>query len=112
MGLLDNVLGGALGRVAGGQAGAPAGGKLLQLVMALVQQHGGLAGLLDTLGQHGLSEQVASWVGKGANLPVTGERSFRHWAAGRWPNWPDVLVSMQPTSAGNWRLFCPKRSIR
>jgi uncharacterized protein YidB (DUF937 family) len=35
------------------------------------QQNGGLGGLVQMLGKSGLSEQVASWVGTGANQPVS-----------------------------------------
>ncbi len=39
--------------------------------MRLVQQHGGLHGLLDQLRDGGLAEMVQSWVGTGANQPVS-----------------------------------------
>lgn len=66
MGLLDSVLGGALGS---GQAGG-GDNPVMRVITSLLEQHGGLAGLLDLLKQHGLDRQVASWVGTGENLPV------------------------------------------
>jgi uncharacterized protein YidB (DUF937 family) len=76
MGLLDSVIGGALGALQGqgGQAGAP---DLLQLVTQLLGSNspvGGLGGLLQQLQQGGLGEAVQSWVGTGANLPVSAEQ--------------------------------------
>lgn len=69
MGLFDGVLGGALGSL--GQAAGQSGGDTMpRLLMALLQQQGGLAGLLEMLKKHGLAEQVASWVGTGGNLQV------------------------------------------
>lgn len=74
MGLLDSVLGAALGGQQGGQAPG-AGGLDPQLLMGLVNQllnnAGGLSGLLAKLQQGGLAEVAASWVGTGANQPVS-----------------------------------------
>lgn len=71
MGLFDSVVGNVLNNLGGEQGG---GNDMLQLVMALIQQNGGLGGLLDKLGQGGLTEQVSSWVGNGDNLPLSAEQ--------------------------------------
>lgn len=68
MGLLDSVVG-ALG--AGGNGGQP---DLMRVVMGLVEQSGGLPGLLQKLQQGGLAEQAASWVSTGQNLPVSADQ--------------------------------------
>lgn len=39
----------------------------------LIDQHGGLSGLVQQLQNGGLSEVVSSWVGTGANLPVSAD---------------------------------------
>ena len=74
MGLLDSVLGAALGGQQGGQAPG-AGGLDPQMLMGLVSQllnnAGGLSGLLAKLQQGGLAEVAASWVSTGANQPVS-----------------------------------------
>lgn len=71
MGLLDSVVGSVLNNM-GGNAGTPAGGgNIMQMIMALLQQNGGLDGLLQTLSKSGLADQVASWVGTGANQAVS-----------------------------------------
>jgi uncharacterized protein YidB (DUF937 family) len=73
MGLLDGVIGNVLNNL--GTDGAQAGGNsMMQLVMGLLQQQGGLGGLVEKLSQSGLSQQAASWVGSGANLPVSAEQ--------------------------------------
>lgn len=78
MGLFDEIAGQVLGSLAGGaQGGAQGGGQspLLQVVLSLIQNsEGGLGGLIGRLGQAGLAEQVASWIGTGQNLPVTPEQ--------------------------------------
>lgn len=76
MGLLDSVLGAALGRQ-GGDPQSGTGGLDPQMIMgvvgALLSQAGGLQGLLARLQQGGLGEAAASWVGTGANAPVSPE---------------------------------------
>lgn len=70
MGLFDSVVG-ALGQAGGAGAGQP---DLMQVVMSLVQQAGGLEGLIAKLQQGGLGEAAASWVSTGQNLPVSGQQ--------------------------------------
>ena len=71
MGLFDealNLLKGQMGDTATeGQSG------LMGVVMGLVNQPGGLSGLVSQLSQGGLGDAVKSWVGTGANQPVSGE---------------------------------------
>jgi uncharacterized protein YidB (DUF937 family) len=62
MGLLDGVLGGIIG------AGTA------NLVAGLIDRHGGVSGLVTQFEQNGLGGIVQSWVGTGANLPVTPEQ--------------------------------------
>jgi len=75
MGLLDAVLGGMMG---GGQAqssggpgvGAHAQNPLLQIVLQLLMQNGGLQGMLGKMRQAGYGDHAQSWIGSGANLPI------------------------------------------
>jgi uncharacterized protein YidB (DUF937 family) len=71
MGLFDealNLVKGQMGDTATeGQSG------LMGVVMGLVNQQGGLSGLVSQLSQGGLGDAVKSWVGTGANQPVSGE---------------------------------------
>ncbi|MBA4261398.1 MAG: hypothetical protein C0443_05085 [Comamonadaceae bacterium] len=74
MDLLKSVLGAALGGQPAGQAPA-AGGldpqMLMGIVGALMNNAGGLSGILGKLQQGGLADAAASWVGTGANQPVS-----------------------------------------
>lgn len=82
MGLFDQLAGQAIdmlgseGARAGAGAGASAEGQsgLLASVMELINQHGGLPGLLQKFQESGLQDQVASWIGTGANASVSGEQ--------------------------------------
>jgi len=72
MGLFDSVVGGVLNNLGGNaQAG---GGDIMQMVIGLMQQNGGLAGLVEMFNNSGLSKQAASWVGTGDNLPVSADQ--------------------------------------
>jgi uncharacterized protein YidB (DUF937 family) len=91
MGLLDDLVGNMLGSTLGGrQARAEAqdplssilsglaggnagtgGNLLLQLVLAMLQQNGGLGGALGRLRERGLEAEADSWVGTGANMGVS-----------------------------------------
>ncbi len=68
MGLLDSVAGAVLGKLGGEQGG------MAQIALDMFNQHGGLSGVLDKLKQNGLAEEAASWVSKGANLPVNADQ--------------------------------------
>lgn len=72
MGLLDGLLGSVLGKALGG---GQQGNALLETAMGLLNnpQAGGLNGLLDKFKASGLDDQAASWVGKGENMPVSGD---------------------------------------
>jgi uncharacterized protein YidB (DUF937 family) len=87
MGLLDaligNVLGSSLGgnqrqdplgSVLGGLAGgnqAQSGNMLLQVALLLLQQNGGLEGVLNRFRRGGLGQQADSWVGTGQNINIS-----------------------------------------
>ena len=62
MGLLDGLLGGAVGA------------EMTTVVNSLIQKHGGLQGILAQLEQQGLGGTVKSWVGTGANLPISADQ--------------------------------------
>jgi uncharacterized protein YidB (DUF937 family) len=73
MGLMDMV-GGLLGQGGQGQGGQAQGSPLMGVVMGLIQNHpGGIQGLLGQLQEKGLGDQVASWIGTGANQPISAE---------------------------------------
>ena len=71
MGMLDQIKGslkGAMDMLNSGQ-----GQELISTVLAKTNM-GDLQGLVTQLQQGGLGEQVKSWLGNGANLPVSAEQ--------------------------------------
>jgi uncharacterized protein YidB (DUF937 family) len=87
MGLLDGLIGNVLGSMLGGNqtqnpldsglgglAGrnqAQGGNLLLQVVLSLLQQNGGLEAVLGKLRQGGLGQQADSWVSTGQNMNIS-----------------------------------------
>jgi uncharacterized protein YidB (DUF937 family) len=71
---LKSQLGGILAAETAGAKGAQSPAHdphaMLESVMDLIGQHGGLGGLLDKLKASGLGDAVSSWVGTGDNQPV------------------------------------------
>ena len=62
MGLLDGLLGGAVGA------------EMATVVNSLIQQHGGLQGIVAQLEKGGLGGTVRSWVGQGPNQPISADQ--------------------------------------
>jgi len=60
---------------------------MLDSVVGLITEHGGLDGFLEKFKANGLGETVASWVGTGDNHPVSGDQI--HSALG-----PDVIAQI------------------
>ena len=71
MGLLDGLLGSVMGgMLGGGQAQAQPQNPLIAIALQLLQQNGGLQGVLAKAQQTGYGQQVQSWIGTGQNLPI------------------------------------------
>ncbi|MEO8307204.1 MAG: YidB family protein [Pseudomonadota bacterium] len=62
MGLFDGVLGGVVGA------------SMVSVVNGLIERHGGVQGIVTQLEQQGLGPTVRSWVGTGANQPISPEQ--------------------------------------
>ena len=91
MGLLDGILENVVGSIlTGGQAtratdplsailnavtggNRAQGGSLLAVALALMQQSGGLDGILDVFRRSGMSRQADSWVSPGSNVGISAE---------------------------------------
>ena len=78
MGLLDGILSAAFGgsQTAGAAPATSAAGginadSLINIATQLLQQHGGVGGLVGAFNNAGLGSIVSSWVGAGPNQPVS-----------------------------------------
>lgn len=59
MSMLDGLLGGAVGA------------EMVSVVNSLIQQHGGIQGVVTQLEQQGLGGVARSWIANGANQPIS-----------------------------------------
>ena len=62
MGLLDGIIGGVVG------------GEMTAVVNGFIEKHGGVQGIVAQMEQQGMGNTVRSWVGSGANLPITADQ--------------------------------------
>ena len=69
MGLLDGLLGGVVGA------------EMVTVVNGLIEKHGGIQGIVAQLEQQGLGGTVRSWVGTGANQPITADQVHQAFGA-------------------------------
>jgi uncharacterized protein YidB (DUF937 family) len=70
MGLLDNLENEALVNILG-RSSNPLASGLLQMIQ---NQPGGLQGLVQSFQEKGMGGLVSSWVGSGANSPITADQ--------------------------------------
>jgi uncharacterized protein YidB (DUF937 family) len=75
MGLLDGILGGFIG------------GQMATVVNRLIEEQGGISGLVSKFNQAGLGSTINSWVSTGPNAPVSPAQM--HQALG-----PDLLQQL------------------
>jgi uncharacterized protein YidB (DUF937 family) len=59
MGMLDGLLGGIVG------AG------MVSVINGIIEKHGGLQGLVSEFEKNGLGGSIQSWIGTGANQPIS-----------------------------------------
>ena len=90
MGLLDGLIGNVVGSMSGGNQAqnplgsvlgglgggnrAQGGNSLLQVALLMLQQNGGLEGVLNKFRQGGLAQQADSWVSTGQNMNISGDQ--------------------------------------
>jgi uncharacterized protein YidB (DUF937 family) len=59
MGMFDGILGGIVGA------------EMASVVNGMIERHGGISGVINQFQTNGLGPTVQSWVGPGANQPIT-----------------------------------------
>jgi uncharacterized protein YidB (DUF937 family) len=70
MGLLDGLLGGAVGA------------EMATVVNSFIQQHGGVQGIVSQFEKQGLGSTVHSWVGNGPNQPISADQVHQVFGSG------------------------------
>ena len=71
MGLLDGLLGGAVGA------------EMATVVNSFIQQHGGVQGIISQFEKQGMGATVKSWVGSGPNQPISPDQVHQVFGSGK-----------------------------
>ena len=109
MGLLDGLIGNVIGSMLGGNrsqnpfdAGnqGQGGNVFLQIALSLLQQNGGLEGVLNKFRQSGLAQQADSWVGTGENMNISADQ-LQHVLGSSTINDLASQLGMPPDQAGS-----------
>ncbi len=110
MGLLDQLAGQVLGQVLGGgnAAGGGTQNMLMQLVMGMLQNQGGLGGLLGRFQQAGLGDQAASWVGTGQNVPIGADQVQATFGPEQIAQWANQLGLSNDQTSGALAQMLPQ----
>ena len=107
MGLLDGLLGSMMGGMAGQPPQAQGGGQLLQLVLQMLQQNGGVEGLLAKMQQAGYGGQAQSWIGTGRNQPVSADVLAQIFGQGQLSEIAQQLGMSHEDAAGGFAQALP-----
>jgi uncharacterized protein YidB (DUF937 family) len=95
VGFLDGMLNSVLNPTGMGTGPSP----MTQALQNLLQQHGGLTGLVAQLAQSGLAEHAKSWIGAGHNLPVSAQQIVQALGSGKIAQMAQQL-GIDPAQAG------------
>ena len=109
MGLLDGLLGGLMGGMSGGGTGAQQQQNPLVLIaLQLLQQNGGLQGMLSKFQQAGYGSQADSWVSTGQNMPISADALQQVLGQGQLGQIAQQLGMSQGDAAGGLASMLPQ----
>lgn len=103
MGLLDGLLGNMMGGMLGGAQstqGAQSGNPMIQMALQMLQQNGGIEGLLAKFQQAGMGQQAQSWIGTGQNMPISADALSKIFGQGQLGQIAEQLGMSQTQAAG------------
>jgi uncharacterized protein YidB (DUF937 family) len=108
MGLLDGLLSSAMGgMMGGGQQGAQGQSPLIAIALQMLQQNGGLQGMLGKFQQAGFGDQAQSWVGTGQNMPISPDALSQIFGHGQMEKIAQQLGMSQQDAAGGLAQMLP-----
>ena len=73
MSMLDGIIGNVLGGMLGSNNSSAQQNPLLQAALQILQQNGGIGGIVERFRQSGYAAQADSWVSTGQNQPIDGD---------------------------------------
>jgi uncharacterized protein YidB (DUF937 family) len=84
----------------GGEQPAQGNSPLIQMALQILQQNGGIEGLLVKLQQAGLGQQAQSWIGTGQNMPISADALSKIFGQGQLGQIAQQLGMSQTEAAG------------
>jgi uncharacterized protein YidB (DUF937 family) len=108
MGLLDGLLGNVLGGMMGGGSDGQQQSPLMQMALQMLQQNGGIEGILGKFQQAGYAEQAQSWVSTGENQPISGDALQQALGPGQLGQIAQQLGIGQGEAAGGLAAMLPQ----
>jgi uncharacterized protein YidB (DUF937 family) len=104
MGLLDSIFGTALGSISTNQRS-----PLMNMALGLIQNHPqGLQGVVDQFIQSGMAQQAQSWIGSGANMPISAQQLVQALGSGRLEALAQQFGVPAGTAAGGLAALLPQ----
>jgi uncharacterized protein YidB (DUF937 family) len=107
MGMLDGLLGSLMGATQG-SSGTQQQNPLVLIALQLLQQNGGLQGVLAKFQQAGYGAQADSWVSTGQNQPISADALSQALGQGQLGRIAQQLGVSQGEAAGGLASMLPQ----
>lgn len=108
MGMLDGLLGSLMGGMTSDGTGGRQQSPLLLIALQLLQQNGGLQGMLGKFQQAGYGAQADSWVSTGQNQPISPDALSQVLGQGQLGRIAQQLGMSQGEAAGGLASMFPQ----
>ena len=108
MGMLDGLLGSLMGGMQQGGTAGTQQSPLMQVALQLMQQNGGLPGILAKFQQTGYGAQAGSWVSTGQNMPISGDALSQVFGQGQLGQIAQQLGMSHGDTAGGLASMLPQ----
>jgi len=105
--MLDGLLGSLMGGMQQGGGGSQQS-PLMQIALQLMQQNGGLPGILGKFQQSGYGAQADSWVSTGQNQPISADALTQVLGHGQLAQIAQQLGMSQGQAAGGLASMLPQ----
>lgn len=106
--LLGSLGGGMPGMGAGAEQSAQSANPLLMILLQLLQQNGGIGGLMGRMQQSGMGDQVQSWIGTGQNQAISPDALSQIFGQGQLGQIAQQLGMSQQDAAGGLAQMLPE----
>ena len=107
MGLLDGLVGSLIGGLTGSGTGGSPPQAILNAALQIVEQHGGIEGMVARFRQAGFADQAQSWIGTGHNLPIDSAAIAQVIGHGKLAEIAGALGLSNPDAAGGLAQALP-----